>query len=33
MYLFKENDMPKEDLVVEQIKKRTLDELYNYSTK
>ena len=33
MYLFKEFDMPNEDLVVEQIKQRNLDELYNYSTK
>ena len=33
MYLFKEFDMPSEDLVVEQIKKSSLDDLYKYDTK
>ena len=32
MYLFKEFDMPSEDLVVEQIKKSSLDDLYKYDT-
>ena len=33
MYLFKEFDMPSEALVVEQIKKSSLDDLYKYDTK
>ena len=33
MYLFKEFDMPNEDLVVEQIKNSSLDDLYKYDTK
>jgi ankyrin repeat protein len=32
-YLFKIPDMPSEDLVIEQIKKSTLDDLYKYVTK
>jgi ankyrin repeat protein len=33
LYLYKGFEFPKEDIVVEQIKRRSLDELYNYSTK
>lgn len=33
VYLFKITDMPSEDNIVNQIKTKTLDEIYNYSTK
>lgn len=33
VYLFKEFSFPKEDIIVEQIKRCSLDELYSYSTK